>query len=472
MSSVGSPGLTGPSGSFEPSTSLSSTRSSGFSGLAALSGLSDRELLDRVKALVSKERVTTLEILLHLIEVERRKLHLSLGYPSLFEYCTRHLGYSSSAAGRRIHAARCVRDFPEIYGLLQKNEVNLSSVSLVASILTEANKDDLLGRIRNKSQKEVEGIVADYRPPVSFRDRARPVCVAVSEPPTSEPAAMQTFSSPNSRSGSGNSPNVAGGCVAAGEARGPSGASAETRPLRAPGENAPAAHCDQCAVSDALGPHSTTSGSNAPSGKPAPHIERKLLIQFLASEAFMKKFEKARALLSNKLGKLSYEAVLETALDEFLARRDPDNRRQRRENRKNEANSKIVSRNRVGERGTGIQGAILDERRGASEHSRDSPAKPDRAPGTPTGPAEKSRHIPAATKDAVFKRDKGRCTYVGSTNKRCDATHNLQIDHVVPYARGGTNTVGNLRLLCARHNKLEAERVYGANTIRRFSARE
>jgi hypothetical protein len=67
--------------------------------LRKLSGLSDRELLARVKALVSRERATTLEILLHLIEVERRRLHLGLGYPSLFEYCTRHLGYSSTAAG-------------------------------------------------------------------------------------------------------------------------------------------------------------------------------------------------------------------------------------------------------------------------------------------------------------------------------------------------------------------------------------
>ena len=89
-------------------------------GRPVLSGLSDRELLARVKVLVSQERATTLEILVHLNEVERRRLHLRLGYPSLFEYCTRHLGYSSSAAGRRIHAARCVRDYPEIYGLLEK----------------------------------------------------------------------------------------------------------------------------------------------------------------------------------------------------------------------------------------------------------------------------------------------------------------------------------------------------------------
>jgi hypothetical protein len=236
--------------------------------------------------------------------------------------------------------------------------------------------------------------------------------------------------------------------------------------LRAPGENAPAAHCDQCAVSDALGPHSTTSGSNAPSDKSTPRIERKLLVQFLANEAFMKKFEKARALLSAKLGKPSYEAVLETALDEFLTHHDPESRKQRREACRSEANSKAMPKRPVGTRGESRQFPATLKKPG------DIPATADRASTTPTGPLEKSRYVPAATRDAVFKRDKGRCTYVGSTGKRCDATHNLQIDHVVPYARDGTNSVGNLRLLCAQHNKLEAERVYGANAMRRFSARE
>ena len=438
---TGAIGLSGSSGSSGPSR---------LSGLKVLSGLSDRELLARVKALVSKERATTLEILVHLIEVERRKLHLSLGYPSLFEYCTRHLGYSSSAAGRRIHAARCIRDFPEIYGLLEKNEVNLSSVSLVASILTETNKDDLLGRIRNRSQKEVEGIVADYRPPVSFRDRARPVCVAVSEPRHGSAEIKKTSGSGHSRCGSEISPSAA-----ARVAGGPPRASTEKRALREPGDSAP----------DVLpGPPADT---DARSDKFTPRIERKLLVQFLASEGFIKKFEKVRALLSNTRGKASYEAVLETALDEFLAKYDPENRKKRRPERKGEATTKQITRLDGAGEGKGKQKARVEERQ---ERTRDE-TTPELRPKTPAGTPDRSRHIPAATRDAVFKRDNGRCTYVGSTGKRCDATHNLQIDHVVPFARGGSNAPDNLRLLCSRHNKLEAERVYGANTTRRFSPR-
>ena len=41
----------------------------------------------------------------------------------------------------------------------------------------------------------------------------------------------------------------------------------------------------------------------------------------------MKKLERARALLSNRSGRLSYEAVLEAALDDFLKDHDPEERK-------------------------------------------------------------------------------------------------------------------------------------------------
>ena len=159
----------------------------------SLSDLSDGQLLSRVKDLVARERAVTLEILVHLIEVERRRLHVGLGYASMFDYCTRHLGYSSSAASRRIQSARCIRDYPEVYGLLEKNEVNMVTISLVASILNESNAEHVLGRIRGKSQREVEAIMAAYRPPVSMRDQARPVCVAAPAPSVPGSARLGTI---------------------------------------------------------------------------------------------------------------------------------------------------------------------------------------------------------------------------------------------------------------------------------------
>jgi 5-methylcytosine-specific restriction endonuclease McrA len=71
---------------------------------------------------------------------------------------------------------------------------------------------------------------------------------------------------------------------------------------------------------------------------------------------------------------------------------------------------------------------------------------------------ETSRYISPATRDKVYTRDKGRCTYVGSNGKRCNATWDLEIHHDdMPYAHGGDHSLTNLRLLCAAHNKHEAE---------------
>jgi 5-methylcytosine-specific restriction endonuclease McrA len=76
--------------------------------------------------------------------------------------------------------------------------------------------------------------------------------------------------------------------------------------------------------------------------------------------------------------------------------------------------------------------------------------------------AKRTRHIPVKEQDKVWLRDKGQCAFVVPGGKRCNATRNLQIDHYpIPYACGGPNTGGNLRLLCMKHNRHTAVEVYG-----------
>jgi hypothetical protein len=89
-----------------------------------------------------------------------------------------------------------------------------------------------------------------------------------------------------------------------------------------------------------------------------------------------------------------------------------------------------------------------------------------------TKSANRSRHISAKTLDAVYKRDGGRCAYVGSNGKRCDTKWDLEIHHDgVPFARGGNHAINNLKLLCAAHNKLGSERVYGSIHAQKYNRR-
>lgn len=139
------------------------------------------------------------------------------------------------------------------------------------------------------------------------------------------------------------------------------------------------------------------------------------------SRRFMEKLESARAARSHARPGASAEAILEEALDLLLAR----------EARK----------------------------RGEVERPR-AKAQPSKA-----------GHIPAQVKREVWRRDGGRCQWRLESGGICGSTHRLELDHVVPSALGGLPTVGNLRLLCAGHNRLAARRVFGDACMDRYARR-
>ena len=65
------------------------------------------------------------------------------------------------------------------------------------------------------------------------------------------------------------------------------------------------------------------------------------------------------------------------------------------------------------------------------------------------------RHIPAAVRRHVWQRDGGRCCYRDPlTGRRCNSSHLLQIDHLLPVAQGDGEDPGNLRLACFAHHRM------------------
>jgi 5-methylcytosine-specific restriction endonuclease McrA len=89
--------------------------------------------------------------------------------------------------------------------------------------------------------------------------------------------------------------------------------------------------------------------------------------------------------------------------------------------------------------------------------SAETAAAADDRPRAPT-PA---RHIPAAVKREVWRRDGGQCSFVGTAG-RCAERGFLEFHHLVPYAAGGEPTVENIFLRCKAHNLHEAERYFEA----------
>jgi 5-methylcytosine-specific restriction endonuclease McrA len=90
-------------------------------------------------------------------------------------------------------------------------------------------------------------------------------------------------------------------------------------------------------------------------------------------------------------------------------------------------------------------------------------AKPRRQGGS----SENPRYIPREIRRAVWERDEGQCTFIGETGHRCGSRWLIQYDHIEPVARGGRVTVDSVRLLCAAHNQLEAERAFGADFVQK-----
>ena len=83
---------------------------------------------------------------------------------------------------------------------------------------------------------------------------------------------------------------------------------------------------------------------------------------------------------------------------------------------------------------------------------------------------ERSRHVPAAVRREVWRRDGGRCAFFGAEG-RCRETALLEFHHVEPYAAGGAATTENIQLRCRAHNVYEAELFFGTDLVREERAR-
>ena len=76
--------------------------------------------------------------------------------------------------------------------------------------------------------------------------------------------------------------------------------------------------------------------------------------------------------------------------------------------------------------------------------------------------------MPAAVRRIVFKRDRGQCTFIDKSGRRCTERHRLEFHHDDPYGLGGDHDPSRVRLLCKTHNLFLAERDYGKGVMNSF----
>jgi len=78
----------------------------------------------------------------------------------------------------------------------------------------------------------------------------------------------------------------------------------------------------------------------------------------------------------------------------------------------------------------------------------------------PTSHTNARGYVTRAARREVFARDGEQCTYVSADGERCTERGRLELDHVVPKARGGSDEAENLRVRCRAHNQLYAEETF------------
>jgi hypothetical protein len=146
--------------------------------LSLAATLSDAALLVHVSTLAERERHVTADLIASLAELDGRRLYLGAGCSSLFTYCTQVLHLSEHAAYGRIEAARAAGHFPLILARLAEGSITLTTVCLLAPVLTDDNHARLLEAARHKRKREVELLVAEARPqpavPSAIRRLPRP----------------------------------------------------------------------------------------------------------------------------------------------------------------------------------------------------------------------------------------------------------------------------------------------------------
>jgi hypothetical protein len=390
--------------------------------------LSDADLVAAVHSLVARSNATEADLVLHMGEVDARRLYADQGSSSMYAWCTGALGMSEGSAYRRIAAARAARAFPALLERLASGTLHLAGIALMAPHLTESNHRELIDACSGKSKRAIESLLADRAPRPDAPTLVRRI-------PTTESRRASAPAEPS---------QAATPC-----------ATPSTAPPVAEGVGqAPATHAS-------AGPTSAPPPScDAPRDTLTPLGGARYRVQFTADQTWVDRLREAQALLSHRLPNGDVAVVLDEALSllceklrkERFAERGGRTGQARREGEASaptsEASQGAVSPGQVS------RGTFPGE--GAAPTSA-RPTHPPRALG--------SRRIPNLVKRAVAARDGGRCTFVSADGRRCEETRFLEFHHESPWARGGAHEPDNITLWCRAHNALAARRDFGAEFV-------
>lgn len=208
-------------------------------------------------------------------------------------------------------------------------------------------------------------------------------------------------------------------------------------------------------------------------------------LELTIDEALKDKLELARDLLSHANPSRDWATVINRGADALLTqlqrRKFGKTRRSTREQpgleaqataRELEADEQAGDRSRqprsalapaLGEAGRGARWPAPAPATDAAASECKTSAEPEAQPPAPINSVR--RRVPSELRRRIVARDGLCCAYVGSDGRRCTSRSFLELHHVTPWAKGGGETLENLRLFCKPHNRLEAEQEFGQTSV-------
>ncbi|HET7543047.1 MAG TPA: HNH endonuclease [Polyangiaceae bacterium] len=436
--------------------------------------LSDEQLLAGLASVVKRRNQVTAEFLAYLAEFDERRLYLDLGFTSLFEYCVQALRLCESTAGRHIAAARVCRAHPRVFAWVASGELHASALSLLKKYLTSENATELFECCRKQSARQVEELLAARFPKPDVRDSVRRL------PARTEPA-LNVGRTLELDAGHLPTRVIALG-IERPIAEAPQGAQGAKQACQA----LPNERTDTSESTEAP-PLRTRALEPTKPRRIEPLSAGRYGVHFTADGEFCQLLERVRGLAGHrspsgdlltllKRGLEAYERELQK--ERFAVGRKP----RRRSNAEAASSAPSVVTASLGKLGSAKPVSaepVSAEPVSAESVSAESvsaelvSAEPVSAElwrqleAIPLTSARENRtwHCPAAVAREVFVRDGGQCSFVSADGRRCDARRRLELDHIVPRALGGEDSVRNLRLRCRAHNQHYARQCFGAARV-------
>jgi 5-methylcytosine-specific restriction endonuclease McrA len=355
----------------------------------------NQELLSTLKLQVENERKLLMEILYSLQEVEARSLLLAIGYPDLYTFAMKELGYSSGSAYRRISAMRLLKSVPEAAPKLESGELGLENASQAQSYFRKEDRHrkeqgletlslneklEVVSELFNKSTREGQRILTERSPEIMTpTEKLKPL--------PEQKTLIQFVASAELVRKLEELKNL----LAHQNFEGRMDVLIDQLADIALNKYKPASVSKSASVSKAASPSQPTSNSKA--------------------DPVCETFPSSSSPQASKLSPQVFSPATEASTSSTL------------------------------------------------ETSAETPASGMTSPKEKTSPSKRSRYIPAKIRRQVLLRDQQNgCTYKDpKTGRICGTRHGLQLDHIMPFSWGGEHSVDNLTLKCGAHNRFRAE---------------